>query len=140
MSEFSRVRPSAGSFVSFIANGIQGYAPRAALFVSTTCFVILMLGYIISTASAVVFLGAWVQVLVPGLNWMLISIIALLIAVPLLLRGVVVSTIWSFILFLIEGTALTVLAVAIFFLAHNQMSVPFTNLVSPPPITTLAGY
>jgi len=138
MSEFSRVRPSAGSFVSFIANGIQGYAPRAALFVSTTCFVILMLGYIISTASAVVFLGAWVQVLVPGLNWMLISIIALLIAVPLLLRSVIVSTIWSFILFLIEGTALTVLAVVIFFLAHNQMSVPFTNLGGTPGFGGLA--
>ncbi|MBV9019358.1 MAG: APC family permease [Ktedonobacteraceae bacterium] len=138
MSEFSRARPSAGSFVSFIANGIQGYAPRAALFVSTTCFVILMLGYIISTASAVVFLGAWVQVLVPSLNWMVISVVALLIVVPLLLRGVAVSTILSFVMFLIEAVALSFLAVAILFLAHGHITAPFTNAGGMPGFSGLA--
>lgn len=138
MSEFSRVRPSAGSFVSFIANSIQGYFPRAALFVSTTCFVALMLGYIISTASAVAFLGYWVQVLMPSLNWMVISVIALLIAAPILFRSVVVPTIWSFALFLIEGTALTALAIALFFMAHKHLSVPFTNLGGMPGFSGLA--
>lgn len=28
MSEFSRVRPSTGSFVSYIGNGLRGYSPR----------------------------------------------------------------------------------------------------------------
>jgi amino acid transporter len=138
MSEFSRTRPSAGSFVSFIANGIQGYFPRAALFVSTTCFVVLMLGYIISTASAVAFLGYWLQIWFPSVSWMLISVIALLIAVPVLLRSVVVSTIWSFVLFLIEAVALIFMAIAILFMAHNQVTVPFTNVGGNPGFSGLA--
>ena len=138
MSEFSRAHPSAGSFISFIANGIRGYAPRAALFVSTTCFVILMLGYIISTASAVAFLGYWLQVFVPSLNWMLISVVALLIAVPVLLRSVVVSTLWSCALFLIEAVALIFLAVAVLFLARDHITVPFTDLGGMPGFSGLA--
>jgi amino acid transporter len=138
MSEFCRTRPSAGSFVSFIANGLQGYAPRVAVFMSTTCFVILMLGYIISTASAVVFLGAWLQVLVPSMNWMVVAVIALFIALPLLLRSVVVSTIWSFILFLVEAIALTFLALAILFIAHDHITAPFTNMGGMPGFSGLA--
>ncbi len=132
MSEFSRTRPSAGSFVSFIANGIQGYFPRAALFVSTTCFTVLMLGYIISTASAVAFLGYWLQIWLPSWNWIFISVIALLIAVPILLRSVVVPTLWSFVLFLIEAVALIFMAIALLFMAHNQAAVPFTSLGGSP--------
>src|SRR5947209_18482446 len=45
MSEFSRVRPSAGSFVSYIGNALRGYSPRLAVFTSTTCFVLLTLSY-----------------------------------------------------------------------------------------------
>ncbi len=132
MSEFSRTRPSAGSFVSFIANGIQGYFPRAALFVSTTCFTILMLGYIISTASAVAFLGYWLQIWLPNWNWIFISVVVLLAAVPLLLRRVVVPTLWSFVLFLIEAVALLFMAIALLFMAHNQLTVPFTSTGGSP--------
>ena len=35
LSEFSRVRPSAGSFISLIGNSLQGYSPKLAVFVST---------------------------------------------------------------------------------------------------------
>jgi amino acid transporter len=136
MSEFSRTRPSAGSFISFIANGIKGYSPRAALFVSTTCFVLLMLGYIISTASAVAFLGYWLQIWLPSWlpswNWIVISVIMLLIAIPLLLRSVVVPTIWSFVLFVIEAVALVFMAIALFFMARNQVTVPFTSVGGNP--------
>jgi len=136
VSEFSRTRPSAGSFVSFIANGIQGYFPRAALFVASTCFIILMLGYIISTASAVAFLGYWLQLCLqiwlniglPSWSWAVISVVALLIAGPLLLRSVVVPTIWSFVLFLIEAAALTFMAIALLLIAHNHLMVPFTSV------------
>jgi amino acid transporter len=92
MSEFSRVRPSAGSFVSYIGNGLHGYAPRLAVFVSTACFVLLTLSYPITIAAVVVFLGSWVNSLVPALNWMLIAVIAVVLSTPLLLRGVVIST------------------------------------------------
>jgi amino acid transporter len=136
MGEFSRTRPSAGSFVSFIANGIQGYFPRAALFVSSACFVVLMLGYIISTAAAVAFLGYWLQlclqiwlhISLPGWSWAVIATVALLIAAPLLLRSVVIPTIWSFVLFMIEAVALLFMAIALLFIAHNHLTVPFTNM------------
>src|SRR5947209_3664588 len=39
MAQFSRVRPSAGSFVSYIGNALQAYSPRLALFAATTCFI-----------------------------------------------------------------------------------------------------
>ena len=34
MAEFSKVRPSAGSFVSYIGNGLRGYSPRLAVLYS----------------------------------------------------------------------------------------------------------
>ena len=136
MSEFSRTHPSAGSFVSFIANGIKGYSPRAALFVSSTCFVVLMLGYIISTSAAVAFLGYWLQlclqiwlhISLPSWSWAAIAVVALLIAGPLLLRSVVIPTIWSFVLFSIEAVALLFMAIALLFLAHDHLTVPFTSV------------
>src|SRR5579883_2187408 len=87
LSEFSRVRPSAGSFVAYIGTSLQGYAPRFALFLSTTCFVLLLLSYPITVAAVVVFLGSWVNALVPSLNWMLVSVVATLVTTPLLLRS-----------------------------------------------------
>lgn len=140
MGEFSRTRPSAGSFVSFIANGIQGYFPRAALFVSSTSFILLMLGYIISTAAAVAFLGYWLQlclqlwlhISLPAWSWAVIAVVALLIASPLLLRSVVVPTIWSFVLFAIEAVALLFMAIALLFIAHNHLTVPFTSVGGSP--------
>jgi hypothetical protein len=53
MAEFSRVRPSAGSFVSYIGNGLHGYSPKFALFLSTTCFVLLTISYPIAISGFV---------------------------------------------------------------------------------------
>jgi amino acid transporter len=128
MSEFSRVRPSAGSFVSYIGNGLHSYAPRLAVFVSTACFVLLTLSYPITIAAVVVFLGSWVNSLVPTLNWMLIAVVAVVLSTPLLLRGVVISTLWAFALFIIEAAGLILLAIAVLFLAGGHISAPFTNL------------
>jgi amino acid transporter len=128
MSEFSRVRPSAGSFVSYISNGLQGYSSKLALLISTSCFVLLTISYPITIAAVVVFLGSWVNSLVPALNWMLIAIAAVVITTPLLLRGVVISTIWAFIFFIIEATGLILLSIVVLFLARGHIIDPFTNL------------
>lgn len=128
MSEFSRVRPSAGSFVSYIGNALHGYSPRLAVFVSTTCFVLLTVSYPITIAAVVVFLGSWVNSLLPALNWMLVAVVAVVLTTPLLLRGVVISTIWAFIFFIVEAVGLIFLSIALLFLAGGHISDPFTNL------------
>lgn len=128
MSEFSRVRPSAGSFVSYIGNALRGYSPRLAVFISTTCFVLLTISYPITIAAVVVFLGSWVNSLLPSLNWMLIAVAAVVLSTPLLLRGVVISTIWAFIFFSIEAAGLILLSIALLFLAGGHIGTPFQNL------------
>lgn len=128
MSEFSRVRPSAGSFVSYIGNALHGYSPRLAVFVSTTCFVLLTVSYPITIAAVVVFLGSWVNSLLPALNWMLVAVVAVVLTTPLLLRGVVISTIWAFIFFIVEAVGLIFLSIALLFLAGGHIGDPFTNL------------
>ncbi len=138
MSEFSRVKPSAGSFVSYIGSGLHRYSPRLALFVSTTCFVLLTISYPITIAAVVVFLGSWVNSLVPAINWMIISVAAVVLATPLLLRGVVISTIWAFIFFLVEGVGLIFLSIVILLLAGNHIGAPFTNLGGTPALGGLA--
>jgi amino acid transporter len=128
MSEFSRVRPSAGSFVSYIGNALQGYSPRLALFTATSCFVLLLLAYPITIAAVVVFLGSWVNSLIPALNWMLVAVAAVVLSTPLLLRGVVISTIWAFIFFTIEAVGLILLSIAILILSGGHIAAPFQNL------------
>ncbi len=138
MAEFSRVRPSAGSFVSYIGNGLQGYSPKLALFFSTVCFFLLMISYPVTIAAVVVFLGSWVNSLVPALNWMLVAVVAVVITTPLLLRGVVISTIWAFIFFIIEAVGLILLSIAVLFLAGGHIGDPFTNLGGTPGLSGLA--
>ena len=138
MAEFSRVRPSAGSFVSYIGNALQGYSPRLALFTATACFILLLISYPITVAAVVVFLGSWVNSLVPALNWMLVAVVATLLTLPLLLRGVVISTLWSFIFFIIEAVGLILLSVAVLFLAGGHINAPFTNLGGTPALGGLA--
>lgn len=138
MSEFSRVRPSAGSFVAYIGNGLQGYAPRTALFISTTCSILLLISYPITIAAVVVFLGSWVNSLLPAFNWMLIAVIAVIVSTPLLLRGVTISSIWAFIFFIIEAVGLLLLSVIVFFLAGGHIGTPFTDLGGVPGLSGLA--
>ncbi|HKV59895.1 MAG TPA: APC family permease [Ktedonobacteraceae bacterium] len=128
MSEFSRVRPSAGSFVSYIGNGLRGYSPQLALFLSAVCFTLLTISYPITIAAVVVFLGSWVNSLLPALNWMLVAVAAVVLSTPLLLRGVVISTVWAFIFFIIEAAGLIVLSIVLLVVAGGHIGDPFTNL------------
>ena len=138
MSEFSRVRPSAGSFIAYIGNSLQSYSPRLALFTSTTCFVLLLVSYPITLAAVVVFLGSWVNALIPSLNWMLVAVFSVILTTPLLLRGVRISSLWAFIFFLIEAIGLLLLSVVIFFLAGGHIGDPLTNLGGMPGLGGLA--
>jgi len=132
LSECSRVRPIAGSFISFLGNSLQGYSPKLAVFVSTTCIVLLNISYPIALSATVVFLGSWVNSFVPALNWMLVAVIAVALSTPLVLRSVALPTIWCFAFFCIEAVGLVVLSVVVLFMAHGQINVPFTNLGGMP--------
>ena len=132
LSEFSRVRPSAGSFISLVGTSLQSYSPKLAVFASTTCIMLLQLSYPVGLSATVVFLGSWVNSFVPGLNWMLVSVAAVVLITPLALRSVVVPTIWCFVFFSIEAVGLVVLSIAVLFLAGGHISVPFTNLGGIP--------
>ena len=132
LSEFSRVRPSAGSFISLISNSLQGYSPKLAVFVSTTSIMLLQFGYPIGLAATVVFLGSWINSFVPALNWMIVAVAAVVLITPLVLRSVVLPTIWCFIFFSIEAAGLVVLSVAVLLMARGHISVPFTNLGGIP--------
>jgi len=97
-----------------------------------------MISYPVTIAAVVVFLGSWVNSLVPALNWMLVAVVAVVITTPLLLRGVVISTIWAFIFFIIEAVGLILLSVAVLFLAGGHIGDPFTNLGGMPGLGGLA--
>src|SRR5579872_709320 len=133
MAEFSKVRPSAGSFVSYIGNGLRGYSPRLAVFLSAVCFTLLTISYPITIAAVVVFLGSWVNSLLPALNWMLVAVAAVVLSTPLLLRGVVISTVWAFIFFIIEAVGLIVLSIVLLIVAGGHIGDPFTNLGGSSP-------
>lgn len=89
MAEFAKVMPSAGSFVTFIANGFGTTSRRTGTFVGGVAFYLLILCYPITLAAVVVFLGSWVASL---FNWtqiwapLLITLLAIILATPLLLR------------------------------------------------------
>ena len=137
LSEFSRVRPSTGSFISLLGTSLQSYSPRLAVFVSTTCIMLLQLAYPVGLAATVVFLGSWVNSFVPALNWMLVSVAAVVLITPLVLRGVVVPTIWCFIFFSIEAAGLVVLSIVVLFMTGGHSNVPFTNLGGMPGFSGL---
>ncbi len=59
---------------------------------------------------------------------MLIAVADVVLSTPLLLRGVVISTIWAFIFFSIEAAGLILLSIVILFLAGGHIGAPFQNL------------
>jgi amino acid transporter len=89
---------------------------------------LLQFGYPIGLAATVVFLGSWVNSFVPALNWIVVAVAAVVLITPLVLRGVVVPTIWCFVFFSIEAVGLVVLSIAVLFMAGGHIQAPFTNL------------
>lgn len=135
MAEFAKVMPSAGSFVTFIANGFGATSRRTGTFMGGVAFYLLIVCYPITLAAVVVFLGSWVASL---FNWtqpwvpLLITLLAIVVTTPLLLRGVVISTLVSFILFCSEVLGLIVLSIGVFILAGGHMSAPFHDTGGSP--------
>ena len=93
MSEFSRSIPSAGSFVTFIGRGIGARAPRTGQVLAGVSYYMLMICYPVTVGAVVVFMGSWVSSLAGWGNagWLLVTLGGVALALPLLLRGVVIG-------------------------------------------------
>ena len=143
MSEFSRSIPSAGSFVTFIGRGLGAKAPKTGSIFAGLSYYLLMICYPVTVGAVVVFMGSWVASLFHWGNagWLAVTLVGIALAVPLLLRGVVISARASFIMFCTEALGLIILSVVVLSLVHtNHLSAPFhANGGSPGGFRGLVG-
>jgi len=124
LAEFSKYRPSTGSFVTFIGMGFGPVAGAAASLFT-------VVGYAIAAAAIVAISGGWAHdtlKLFLGINvpWQILSILATLICGYLSVSGVRLSTTWAAIFFYFELTLLLVGAVAMLVINRGSLSIaPF---------------
>jgi amino acid transporter len=120
LAEFSRYRPSTGSFVTFIG---MAFGPVAGA--SASIFVVV--GYCVAAASVVVISGGWAHStlqLFLGLNipWQVLSLIATAIVGLLVARGISLSTTWAAIFFYFELVLLLIGAITMLVANHAAIS------------------
>ncbi|HET9147408.1 MAG TPA: APC family permease [Acetobacteraceae bacterium] len=121
LAEFSKYRPSTGSFVTFIGMAFGPVAGAAA-----SLFVVF--GYLVAASSVVVISGGWAHDLLHvflGVNipWQLLSLIATGIVGVLVSRGVSLSTTWAAVFFYFELALLLVGAIVM--LVANRAHLSF---------------
>ncbi|MCF3946023.1 APC family permease [Acidiphilium sp. AL] len=109
LAEFSKYRPSTGSFVTFIGMAFGPVAGAAAS-------VFVVFGYLVAASSVVVISGGWAHdtlKLFLGIDipWQLLSLIATGIVGFLVSRGVALSTTWAAVFFYFELVLLIVGAI-----------------------------
>jgi amino acid transporter len=109
LTQFSRVHPSTGSFVTLIG---RAFGPYAAV----TMALVLSVGYIMAVASVVTISGAWSQTIVRKylhvhIPWQLLSALLTFAALAWIVRGVKRSTRAASIFFAFELALLLVIAV-----------------------------
>lgn len=120
LAQFSRYRPSAGSFVTFIGMSFGPWAGAAA-----SIFVVI--GYCTAAASVVVISGGWAsQTLQMFLGfhvpWQILSVVATVIVGILVSRGISLSTTWAAIFFYFELILLLIGAVIMLVVNHKFIS------------------
>ncbi len=120
LAQFSKYRPSAGSFVTFIGMSFGPWAGAAA-----SIFVVV--GYCIAAASVVVISGGWAAQTLQtflGINvpWQVLSVLATVIVGLLVSRGISLSTTWAAIFFYFELVLLLVGAVIMLVVNHKDIS------------------
>jgi amino acid transporter len=128
LSEFSQTIPSAGSFVTFIGRGIGSKAPKTGSVLAGISYYMLTICYPVTVGAVVVFMGSWVASLFNWGNagWLVVTLAGIVLAVPLLLRGVVISARASFIMFCSEALGLVILSVVVLALVHPaSLGAPF---------------
>jgi amino acid transporter len=124
LAQFSRYRPSAGSFVTFIGMAFGPVSGAAA-----SIFVVV--GYCIAASSVVVISGGWVHdtlklFLGISIPWQIISILCTVIVGLLVSRGISLSTKWAALFFYFETALLLVGAIVMLWVNRDAMTLdPF---------------
>ncbi|MCB8877979.1 APC family permease [Acidisoma silvae] len=124
LAEFSKYRPSTGSFVTFIGMGLGPTAGAAAS-------IFTVIGYAVAAAAIVAISGGWAHDTIKlflGINipWQVLSILATGICAFLVSRGVKISTTWAAIFFYFELALLLIGAVAMLIVNWGSLSLaPF---------------
>lgn len=124
LAQFTKYRPSTGSFVTFIG---MGFGPTAGAAAS----VFVVFGYLVAASSVVVIAGGWAHDTLHiflGINipWQLLSLLATGIVGLLVSRGVALSTTWAAIFFYFELALLLVGAIAMLVVNRGHLSLePF---------------
>jgi amino acid transporter len=111
LTQFARVHPSTGSFVTFIG---RAFGPYLAVVMA----IVLSVGYIIAVASVVAISGAWSQDILRTylhihIPWQPITLVLTLTALMLIVRGAKVSTKAAAVFFGFELALLLVIAIAL---------------------------
>ena len=124
LAEFSKYRPSTGSFVTFIG---MAFGPTAGAAASLFTVV----GYAIAAAAIVAISGGWAHDTIKlflgiDISWQLLAVAATGICGFLVARGVQISTTWAAIFFYFEAALLLVAAVVMLILNWDALSLaPF---------------
>ena len=117
LGEFSRYRPSTGSFVTFIG---MGFGPTAGAAAS----IFMLFGYIVAASSVVVISGGWAHdtlktFLGISVPWQLLSLIFTGVVGLLVARGIALSTTWAAVFFYFE-LVLLLIAATVMIVITNQ--------------------
>jgi amino acid transporter len=121
-----------------VPGGSGGSSPRgqqgAGGFLGAMTFYLLLFIYPISVGSVVVFIGSWTVGYTgwPTGAWIWITLAAMAVGVPVLLRGTGISIRTAFALFLTEAVALLVLSVIVLVRAGGAIGVPFHAIGGSP--------
>lgn len=120
MAEFTRYRPSTGSFVTFMG---LAFGPATGAAVS----VFITFGYIVAASSVVAIAGGWFVDTLKfftgvSLFWPLICAIFGLIAGFLVMRGIGLSTRWAAIFFYFEFALLLIGAIVMLVVNYKSLS------------------
>jgi amino acid transporter len=114
---------------------LRSASPATGTFLAGMAFYLLTLCYPITLGAVVVFLGSWVASLfnwTASWQWLLITLLTIAVTTPLLLRGVVISTLASFALFVTEAVGLIVLSIGVLILASANLNAPLHNVGGSP--------
>lgn len=130
LAQFSRLYPSAGSFITFIT---RGCGPLVGAVSGT----FLIIGYAVAAGAVYAVIGGWTADVLHrdlgiNVNWQILMLIGLVLMAILLVVGVQVSTRAALFLFLFETAVLLLLGIIIVIRQAGHLSaVPF----APPPST-----
>ncbi|HLH66861.1 MAG TPA: APC family permease [Solirubrobacteraceae bacterium] len=134
LAQFARYRPSAGSFVTFIAAGLGPYTALAAALV-------LVIGYIVAFGAIVGIAGGWGHLVIQkylhaDIPWQVLSAVATLATLWLMIRGVSLSTRWAAAFFGMELLLLLVVSIGLLIDASHISLRPF----DPSSLASLKGF